>query len=79
MDYEPFAKDTWALIYLSTAGLTGVIVVFMLLLRPDDLQSGRLWLLALAVVVIPASLPNRKGAAIAVNYLIHLRGESGHS
>ena len=55
LGFAPYAEDTWAMIYFSTAGLTGLVVI-------------GLWS---AIVV---SLPFRKGAAIALNWLISTRG-----
>jgi uncharacterized protein (DUF983 family) len=72
-DLERRALDTWAVVYLTTAGLTGVVVVGMLLLRPLNLLVGRFALVVIAILVIVCSLPSRKGMAIAFNYFIELR------
>lgn len=66
------ATDTWAFIYLSTAALTGVVVIGMLLFRPDDLFYGRMMLVGAAVAIVVCSLPSRKGMAIAFDYFIEL-------
>lgn len=55
--------------YVSTAGLTGLIVVGMIWLRPADLLVGRWTVFATALTAIPLSLPSRKGLAMAINYL----------
>jgi uncharacterized protein (DUF983 family) len=65
--------DTWAWMYLSTAGLTGLIVIGMLLLRPFDLLLGRVTLAAIAVLAIPLTVPWRKGLAVALNHLLDRR------
>jgi uncharacterized protein (DUF983 family) len=72
-DYTAYGHDTWAFVYLSTAGLTGVVVVAMLVVRPLNLWLGRLGLVVVAAALIPLSLPPRKGLAIALNYLIETR------
>ena len=66
------AEDTWAVIYLTTAGMTGAVIIGMLLFRPLDIVVGRTVLAMVALVVIVASLPSRKGLAIAFNYYIEL-------
>jgi uncharacterized protein (DUF983 family) len=73
LDYAALGHDTWALIYLSTAGLTGVVVVGMLMIQPLDRLMGRFVLIAVAATLIPATLPLRKGVALAINYLIELK------
>ncbi len=62
--------DTWAMIYLSTAAMTGLVLIGVIAVRPANHALGRLGLAVMAFVVIVASLPSRKGMAIAVNYLI---------
>jgi len=59
--------------YLSTAGLTGVVIVGMLVLRPANLTLGRFTLAAAATTAIVLTLPARKGAAVALNYFIEVR------
>jgi uncharacterized protein (DUF983 family) len=71
--YAPYAQDTWAMIYFSTAGLTGAVLVLLIVLRPANLLLGRVAIGLIAAVAIVASLPFRKGAAIAVNWLIASR------
>lgn len=56
--------------YISTACLTGMIVVGMLLIRPDNFWVGRSMVLVIALTVIAGSLPYRKGVAIAIEYLV---------
>ncbi len=70
LDFQAHDGQTWAFMYLSTAGLTGLFVAVMLLVRPEDLFAGRLVLFVAAVLAIVASLPIRKGMAIAVEYLV---------
>jgi len=69
--------DTWAWMYLSTAGLTGVVVIGMLSLRPLDVLLGRVTLAATAILAIPLTVPWRKGLAVALNYLLDRRAHEG--
>jgi uncharacterized protein (DUF983 family) len=73
LELAAYAHDTWAMTYLSTAGLTGLVVVGLILARPANQMLGRVTLGAVALTVIVASLPFRKGAAIALNWLIAVR------
>jgi uncharacterized protein (DUF983 family) len=68
--YETNAGDTWFFMYMSTAGLTGSLVVLMFLLRPRVIWVGQLIVSIAAVLVIGVSLPYRKGLAVALNYLV---------
>lgn len=70
LDIEARSGDTWFFMYMSTAGLTGSIVVIMFLLRPRVLWVGQLLVMLAAVLVIGLSLPLRKGVAIALDYLM---------
>ena len=70
LDIEARSGDTWFFMYMSTAGLTGTIVVIMFLLRPRVLWVGQLLVMVAAVLVIGLSLPLRKGVAIALDYLL---------
>ena len=72
-DVTRYSADTWAAMYLSTAGLTGVVIVGMLVFRPANLTLGRVTLAASATAAIVLTLPARKGAAIALNYFIESR------
>lgn len=73
LDVARRSADTWAPMYLSTAGLTGVVIVGMLLLRPANLVLGRFTLAAAATAAIVLTLPPRKGAAIALNYFVEIK------
>jgi len=61
--------------YLSTAGITGVIVAGMLLLPPANRWLGRGVVLAVAIVLILGTLPLRKSLGIAIEYLVDLRSD----
>ena len=73
--FERRSGDTWFFMYMSTAGLTGLLVVTMFLLRPRVLWIGQLVVCVAAVVLIGLSLPYRKGIAVALDYLVGRGGE----
>lgn len=74
--YEPRTGDTWFFTYMTTAGLSGALVVVMFLIRPRVLWIGQALILVAALVVIGLSLPMRKGVAVALDYLVD-RGRGG--
>lgn len=69
LSFEREAGDTWFFMYMTTAGLTGSLVVLMFLVRPRVLWVGQVLVVIAAVLVIGLSLPYRKGLAVAINYL----------
>ena len=73
LEYEPSAGDTWFFMYMTTGGLTGVMIVAMLLSRPSNLFLAQLVLIPVAILVIGGTLPYRKGLAVAIDYLIEQR------
>jgi uncharacterized protein (DUF983 family) len=77
LPFEKHTGDTWFFMYMSTAGLTGVLVVAMFLLRPRVVWLGQIAVALAALAVIGATLPYRKGIAVALDYLVERRtGES---
>jgi uncharacterized protein (DUF983 family) len=68
--YEPRTGDTWFFMYMSTAGLTGVLVVIMFLIRPRVLWVGQAVVMVVALLLMGLSLPLRKGVAVALDYLV---------
>jgi uncharacterized protein (DUF983 family) len=68
--YEPRTGDTWFFMYMTTAGMTGVLVVIMFLLRPKVLWIGQVVVVIAALVLMGLSLPLRKGVAVALDYLV---------
>ncbi len=75
--FEPRTGDTWFFMYVSTAGLTGVLVVIMFLLRPKVLWVGQVLVLLAALAVMGLSLPLRKGVAVALDYLVSRGADEG--
>jgi len=74
LDYEPHAGNSWWFMYYTTAFLTGLVIIVMLLLHPTSVWVGRLGLGGGAIGLIIATLPLRKGIAVALDYLTELRG-----
>lgn len=72
-DFVKHEGDTWAFMYLSTAFITGLFIVVMFWMLPNNLWRGRLLLAILALSIFYLTWPFRKGFAIAFNYLIELR------
>jgi uncharacterized protein (DUF983 family) len=70
LDFEPDSGDTWFFMYMTTAGLTGVLLIVMLVVRPASLLLGQLLLLGGAILLIGGTLPYRKGLAVALDYLV---------
>lgn len=71
--YEPRTGDTWFFMYMTTAGLTGLLVVSMFLFRPAVVWMGQVAVGLAGLVVILLSLPYRKGLAVALDYWIARR------
>lgn len=69
--------NTWAFMYISTAALTGSIVLAMFLFVPPSLAHGRAIVFPVALLLICGSLPYRKGVAIAIEYLVERRWHHG--
>ena len=66
-------SDTWAFMYLSTAFITGIFILSMLMVLPKSLWVGRFAVAVAALFLFVISAPYRKGLAIAFDYLIELR------
>jgi uncharacterized protein (DUF983 family) len=77
LEFERRVGDTWFFMYMTTAGLTGSLVVAMFLIRPRVIWIGQLVVSIAAVAVIGLSLPLRKGIAVALDYWIEGDREEG--
>ena len=77
--FSDSTQDHIGLIYLTTAVQTAGFAFLILMVRPASpwLARGALALIALAIML--ANLPNRKGFAIAVDYLVERPPESAPS
>jgi len=75
LEIEARSGDTWFFMYMSTAGLTGSLVVAMFLIRPRVIWIGQLVVCLAAIAIIGFSLPYRKGIAVALDYFVE--GDGG--
>lgn len=66
-------EEGWFFIYITTAGLTGIVVVVMLLIDVPDIFLGQIGVLAAWFVIILLTLPIRKAIAIGLDYYIEQR------
>jgi uncharacterized protein (DUF983 family) len=66
--YDP-RGESLVFMYFSTAFLTGVMVVVMLLTNPEDIAWARVRLVAGALALYFVSMPFRKALAIALNFV----------
>lgn len=74
LQFERAVEDHIGLIYITTAIQTAMFAGFALLVRPANPWLWRSVLAAVALTVMLLNLPNRKGLAIAIDYLTR-RGE----
>jgi uncharacterized protein (DUF983 family) len=73
-DFEEREGNCWFFLYSTTAALTGIFIIAILLWRPENLLVGRLVLGTASICIIVLSLPARKGIALALEYLSEQRG-----
>jgi uncharacterized protein (DUF983 family) len=69
-ELERRGGDTWFFTYMSTAFLTGVIILWMFLYPMTEYLTGQIIIIIAWFVLIVLTLPHRKGLAIAIDYLI---------
>jgi uncharacterized protein (DUF983 family) len=70
LPYDP-RGESLAFMYVSTAFLTGVMVIVMLFMHPESIAYGRMVVIPIALGLYVFTLPVRKALAIALNYLNH--------
>jgi len=73
LELEPLEGNAWFFMYMTTGFLVGLIIVPMLFLRPADEILGRALLLVVWAVAVFGTLPNRKGLALAIDYISELK------
>jgi uncharacterized protein (DUF983 family) len=61
--------ESLVFMYFSTAFITGILVVVMLLTHPEDIAWARVQIVAAALALYFLSMPTRKALAIALNFL----------
>ena len=69
----PREGDTWAFMYISTAFITGLFVLLMLWVLPNNLWMGRVLVALGALAFFLLTWPARKGIALAFDYWVELR------
>jgi len=74
LEIERRLGDTWFFMYMSTAGLSGALVVAMFVIRPRVVWVGQILVCLAAIAIIGLSLPYRKGIAVALDYWIERDG-----
>ena len=72
--FEEREGDCWFFLYSTTAALTGIFIIIILLWRPEHMLLGRILLGVTSACVIALSLPVRKGIALALDYISDSRG-----
>lgn len=65
--------DTYFLMYMSTAAITGIFIIAMFLTSPRSLWQGRVVVTVLALLVMFGTLPFRKGLAIGWDFYIETK------
>ena len=83
LEFQSRESNCWGFMYLSTAAITGIFFVVMLIYRPPSLFLRRTALFFLGLALLTASLPYRKSVALALDFLIDPDpkkpvSESGH-
>ncbi|MBX2990964.1 MAG: hypothetical protein KF749_07325 [Bacteroidetes bacterium] len=68
-------EEGWFFIYMTTAGLTGVVVVGMLLIDVPDILLGQIGVLLAWFVIILLTLPLRKAIAIGIDYYVERQSQ----
>ena len=71
--FDWYSGEVLGFLYMSTALVTGVFVIAMLLWRPANLWVGRAIIVSLGVAAYVGTAPFRKGAALAVKMVIDQR------
>ena len=67
--FEPSEGNSWWFMYFTTAFVTGLVIIGMLLLPPANIWVGRSVVLVVSLGLYFVSFPFRKGLALAIDYL----------
>lgn len=77
-DFERAGGDIWGFMYLGTGLFTGLFIFVLYRIYVPETMAGQLAMAGVAIVPMIASLPRRKGLALALDYLIRSHsGEEG--
>ena len=72
---RPRDTDTWFFMYMTTAAITGVFIIVMLLFTPHNQTMAKVIIAITAMLVFFLSMPARKGMAIGIEYYVDSRSE----
>ena len=72
-ELERRGGDSWFFTYMTTAFLTGVIVLWMWLAPMTEVVIGQVLIVVAWFVLIVLTMPYRKSIAIAVDFIIDLK------
>lgn len=67
--------ETWFFMYMSTAAITGIFILFMFAFTPKNFLSAKLGISTLAVLLFIVTTGPRKGLALAIDYFIDKHSE----
>ena len=68
LKYEENEGDSWAFMYISTGFITGLFIVGMFLLKPENRYLGFIVVAVLSILVMVGTIPFRKGIAVALDF-----------
>ena len=74
--FEEREGNCWFFLYSTTAALTGLLIVIILVWRPEYQLLARVILGVVSASVIALSLPIRKGIALALEFIAETRGSN---
>jgi len=69
LDLRDREQNTYFFMYVSTAAITGVFLLFMLFFMPGNVPLARVLVIAVSSAVFIGTIPLRKSIAIALDYL----------
>ncbi|NBX68720.1 MAG: DUF983 domain-containing protein [Proteobacteria bacterium] len=74
-EFQSREDDTYFFMYMSTGFLTGLFIVAMFFVFPQDFRFAKLVLLFASVGMFLLTHPFRKGLAIAIDYFIEEKSD----
>jgi len=76
LDLTVDEESTWAFMYLSTALMIGLFGIVLFIAQAQAWHAVTAGVLPLALVAVVASLPFRKGLALALEYLMNVKWDA---
>jgi uncharacterized protein (DUF983 family) len=74
-EFQLREDDTYFFMYISTGFLTGLFIVSMFFVIPQNIQFGKFLVLLLSLSLFVLTHPYRKGLAVAIDYFVDCRSE----